>query len=236
MIALILAMKLSKMTLSPRISALCAMLPTQLKPSASKAVGIKMVKTVEFIYDGLPQTKKQLECLEYIKNHSLSVVSDIPYSTSVINALIKQGFINYKMVEQYRIPKSGELNEDKMSSEEFVNSVKDEVLNNNIYCFTPKGDVIELPRGATPIDFAYRIHTHIGNTMRWAIVNNEQVEDDYVLQNDDRVSIITDPLAYGPRPEREDMAFTTKAKRKIREFHNKQLPPVYFSSFVLLLT
>ena len=108
-----------------------------------------------------------------------------------------------------------------MSSEDFVNSVKNEVLNNNIYCFTPKGDVIELPLGATPLDFAYKIHTHIGNMMCWAIVNNVKVEDDYKLRNDDRVMIVTDPLAYGPRPEREQMAYTTKAKRKIREFNKK---------------
>ena len=57
-----------------------------------------------------------------------------------------------------------DLSNDKMSSEDFVNSVRDEVLNNNIYCFTPKGDIIELPRGATPIDFAYKVHTKVGET------------------------------------------------------------------------
>lgn len=109
-----LALKLSKMTLSPRISALCAMLPTQLKPSSSKAVGIKMIKTVEFKQEGIPQTKKQQECLEYIKEHNLSVLTDIPYSKAVIDALIRQGYVDYKMVEQYRIPKSKELSEDKV--------------------------------------------------------------------------------------------------------------------------
>ena len=75
-----------------------------------------------------------------------------------------------------------ELNEDKMSSEEFVNSVKDEVLNNNIYCFTPKGDIFELPKGATPIDFAYKVHTQVGEQMVGAIVNNSIVPLDYELQ------------------------------------------------------
>ena len=93
-----LAYKLAKMTLSPRISALCAMLPTQLKPSSSTAVGIKMVKTVEFIENGFPQTKKQQECLEFVKNHNLSPLSDIPYSKSVIDALVKQGYVCYKML------------------------------------------------------------------------------------------------------------------------------------------
>lgn len=57
--------------------------------------------------------------------------------------------------------------------------------------------------------------------MQWAMVNNEKVEDDYRLKNDDRVTIITAPLAYGPRPEREEMAIAAKAKKKIREFNKK---------------
>ena len=65
-----------------------------------------------------------------------------------------------------------ELDVEKMSSEEFVNSVKDEILNDNIYVFTPKGDIFELPKGSTPIDFAYKIHTAVGDTMVGAIVNN----------------------------------------------------------------
>ena len=63
-----------------------------------------------------------------------------------------------------------ELNEEKMTNEDFVNRVKDEVLNNNIYVYTPKGDVFELPNGSTPIDFAYRIHTQVGDKMTGAIV------------------------------------------------------------------
>ena len=84
-----------------------------------------------------------------------------------------------------------ELNEDKMNSHDFVNSVKDEVLNNNIYCFTPKGDVFELPKGATPIDFAYKVHTRVGETMIGAIVNNSIVPLDYELKDNDIVKINT---------------------------------------------
>ena len=109
-----LAYKLSKMTLSPRISALCAMLPTQLKPSSSKAVGIKKVKAVEFVCDGIAHTKKQQECLEYIKENKLCVLSDMPYSKAVVDALVKAEYVRYKMLEQYRIPKTKELSEDKV--------------------------------------------------------------------------------------------------------------------------
>lgn len=81
--------------------------------------------------------------------------------------------------------------------------------------------MIELPKESTPIDFAYKIHTDIGNTMVSAIVNDKAVDTDYVLHNKDRVRIITDILSYGPREDWIDKAKTTKAKRKIREFSKK---------------
>ena len=80
----------------------------------------------------------------------------------------------------------------------------------------------ELPKGSTAIDFAYKIHSNIGNTMVSAIVNDKPVEADYVLQNKDRVRIITDILSYGPREEWLDKVKTTKAKRKINEFRKKE--------------
>lgn len=108
---------------------------------------------------------------------------------------------------------------DKMfgDNQEFVSQVKCELFSNKIYVYTPKGAVIELPIGSTPIDFAYKIHTDIGNTMVSAIVNDEHVPVDYILKNKDRVRIITDDLSYGPREEWIDMAKTTHAKRKIKE-------------------
>ena len=109
---------------------------------------------------------------------------------------------------------------DKMfgDNQEFVNQVKYELFSNKIYIYTPSGAIIELPKGATPIDFAYKIHTDLGNTMVSAIVNDEHVSVDHVLNNKDRVRIITDDLSYGPREEWIDMAKTTHAKRKIKEF------------------
>ena len=113
-----------------------------------------------------------------------------------------------------------ELRNDKMSSEDFVNSVKDEVLNNNIYCFTPKGDVIELPKGATPIDFAYKIHTRVGETTVGAIVNNNIVPLNYELKNNDIVKINTNKSA---TPSREwlNMCKATQTKNKIKNFFTK---------------
>lgn len=120
-----------------------------------------------------------------------------------------------------------ELNEDKMSSEEFVNSVKDEVLNNNIYCFTPKGDIIELPKGATPIDFAYKVHTKVGETMVGAIVNNSIVPLDYELKNNDIVKINTLKNSKGPSQEWLKIAKSSQTRNKIRTFFTKNEKEIY---------
>mgnify|MGYP004644302835 CR=1 FL=1 len=114
-----------------------------------------------------------------------------------------------------------ELNDEKMSSEDFVNSVKNEILNNNIYVFTPKGDVFELPEGSTPIDFAYRIHTRVGETTTGALVNNNMVPLSYKLQNNDIVKIITNKNSPGPSKEWLNIVVSTQAKNKIRAFFTK---------------
>ncbi len=120
-----------------------------------------------------------------------------------------------------------ELSEDKMTSEEFVNSVREEVLNNNIYVFTPKGDVIELPKGATPIDFAYRVHTQVGEHMVGAIVNNSIVPLNYELQNNDIVKINTNKNSAGPSKEWLKMAKCTQTKNKIKAFFARSEREIY---------
>ena len=110
-----------------------------------------------------------------------------------------------------------ELDEEKLSSEDFVNSVKNEILNNNIYCFTPKGDIFELPKGSTPIDFAYKVHSGVGDTMVGAIVNNNIVPLDYVLKDNDIVKIITNRNS-SPSKEWLNIAKTTQAKSKIKNY------------------
>ena len=119
-----------------------------------------------------------------------------------------------------------ELDVEKMSSEEFVNSVKDEILNDNIYVFTPKGDIFELPNGSTPIDFAYKIHTAVGDTMVGAIVNNSIVSLDYELKNNDIVKIITNRNS-SPSKEWLTIAKTTQAKNKIKNYFTKSEKEIY---------
>ena len=111
-----------------------------------------------------------------------------------------------------------ELDSTILDNIEFVSRIKKELFSSNIYVYTMDGKVIELPNGATIIDFAYKIHTDIGNSMVAAIVNDEAVSFDYVLENQDRVRIITDSTAYVPKEEWLDIAVTTTARNKIMEF------------------
>lgn len=114
-----------------------------------------------------------------------------------------------------------EINSIFGDNQQFVNQVKNELFANKIYVYTTKGDIIELPIGSTIIDYAYKLDTDIGNTMVGAFVNDEYVTVDYVLHNKDRVRIITNELSYGPREEWLDIAKTSLAKSKIKEFNRK---------------
>ena len=114
-----------------------------------------------------------------------------------------------------------EINSIFGDNQEFVNQVKNELFANKIYVYTTKGDIIELPIGSTIIDYAYKLDTDIGNTMVGAFVNDEYVPVDYVLHNKDRVRIVTNELSYGPREEWLDIAKTSLAKSKIKEFNRK---------------
>ena len=111
-----------------------------------------------------------------------------------------------------------ELDSSIIDNIEFVSQIKKELFSSNVYVRSEKGEVIELPIDATPIDYAYKIHTEIGNTMVAAIVNNEVVPFDYKLQNNDRVRIITDNKAYVSKDDWLDKVVTTHARKKIVEF------------------
>lgn len=113
-----------------------------------------------------------------------------------------------------------ELSSEKMTDEEFVQSVKNDVLGENIYVYTPRGDVFELPKGSTPIDFAYRVHTKIGETMVGAIVNDNIVPLNYELKTGDIVKINTNKSST-PSKEWIQIARTNSTKNKIRAFFSK---------------
>lgn len=113
-------------------------------------------------------------------------------------------------------------NEAENNAEDFVDSIKNEILDTNVYVYTPNGDVIELPQGSTPIDFAYKIHSNLGNKMVGANVNNKIVPLNYELKTGDIVSVKTSNSSFGPSEDWLNIAKTSHAKHKIRNFLNVQ--------------
>jgi len=142
----------------------------------------------------------------------------------------KEGKTYSKEREQFEIAEKlkwyGELlkmSEDEESSDasEFVTAVKEDILSANVYVFTPKGEVIELIRGATPVDFAYRIHSDVGDKAVGALVNNKIVPLDYKLKTGDVVTIKTNKNSPGPSEDWLKFVASNHAKHKIRNFLNK---------------
>ncbi len=119
-----------------------------------------------------------------------------------------------------------EWREEVSDAEEFVESLKSDVFKDQIYVFTPKGDIIELPSGATPLDFAYRIHTEVGHHCVGAKVNDRMVRLDHKLQNGEVVEVMTSKSKVGPSRDwlQEDNGYITTAgaREKIRQWFRRQ--------------
>ncbi len=106
-------------------------------------------------------------------------------------------------------------------SEQFINTVKLDIFQSRIFVFTPKGDVIDLPEQSTPIDFAYHVHSLVGDKCTGARVNNQMVSLGSQLKSGDIVEIITDKNRKGPNADWLEMAKTSMARSKIRSAINK---------------
>ena len=106
----------------------------------------------------------------------------------------------------------------KEGNKDISTLIKEENNPDNIYVFTPKGDVIELPLGSTPVDFAYRVHTKIGEEMVGALVNNQIVPLNYLLQDGDVIKINTSKLSTGPKEDWLNFVKLTQTKNKIKAF------------------
>lgn len=108
-------------------------------------------------------------------------------------------------------------------SKEFIDGLKTDLFSEEVFLFTPKGDIVNMQRGATPLDFAYRIHSGVGNACTGAKVNGKIVPLDTELKTGDRVEILTSKTAKGPSMDWLKIVKTQQAKAKIRQFFKKEL-------------
>ncbi|MBQ3021148.1 MAG: bifunctional (p)ppGpp synthetase/guanosine-3',5'-bis(diphosphate) 3'-pyrophosphohydrolase [Bacilli bacterium] len=110
-----------------------------------------------------------------------------------------------------------DLNETIKNDKAFIEKIKNEIFSNNIYVYTANGDIVELPNNSTPIDFAYKIHTNIGNHLSKCFVNGDEVSLDYKLKNKDRIIVIVKDSSH-PYKKWLNIVTTSLAKRKIKEY------------------
>jgi len=107
-------------------------------------------------------------------------------------------------------------------AEDYVNSLKIDMFDDEVFVFTPKGKIVSLPAGSTPIDFAYAIHSGVGNTLVGAKVNNRIVNIDTALENGDIVEIITSKSAKGPSRDWLNICKSNQARTKIKQWFKKE--------------
>lgn len=117
-----------------------------------------------------------------------------------------------------------EWQRDMADNKEFMNSIKNDLnlFSDSVYCFTPNGEIKNLPAGSTPIDFAYSIHSAVGNKMIGARVNGKLVTIDYVINNGDRIEIMTSQNSKGPSRDWLNIVKSTQARNKINQWFRSE--------------
>ena len=142
-------------------------------------------------------------------------------------ASMSAGFLGHEAKEEEKLSWLRQILEwqrDMSDNREFLNLLKGDLdlFAEDVYCFTPQGDVKNLPNGSTPIDFAYAIHSAVGNKMVGARVNGKLVNIDYKIQNGDRIEILTSQNSKGPSRDWLNIVKSTQAKNKINQWFKKE--------------
>lgn len=186
------------------------------KPNLYQSLHTTVISTDGFIFE------VQIRTFEMDKIAEFGIAAHWAYKENVEYSKEKEQFEIAQKLKWY-----GELlkfseEEKPNDAKDYVETIKEDILNANVYVYTPIGEVIDLPRGATPLDFAYKIHTNIGNTTVGAIVNNRIVPLDYELKTGDIISIKTNKNSFGPSENWLKIAKTTHARHKIKNFLNRQ--------------
>jgi guanosine-3',5'-bis(diphosphate) 3'-pyrophosphohydrolase len=169
------------------------------------------------IYDDGHPVEVQIRTRDMDENAEFGIASHWRY---------KEGGVRDKYDERINwLRRVMEWRQDVDDAQEFVDGMKTDVFKDRVYIFTPHGDIIDLPAGSTPIDFAYHVHTNVGNRTRGAKVNNKLVPLDYALQTGEQVEILT---AKQGGPSRDwlnpslGLVRTQRARSKIRAWFKKQ--------------
>ena len=132
----------------------------------------------------------------------------------------KDGDLDHKL---YWLRQILDWQSETRDSHEFIDSLKTDLFSEEVFLFTPKGDIISMQRGATPLDFAYRIHSQVGNSCVGAKVNGKMVPLDTQLSTGDRVEVMTSSASKGPSMDWLKIVKTQQAKAKIRQFFKREL-------------
>jgi GTP diphosphokinase / guanosine-3',5'-bis(diphosphate) 3'-diphosphatase len=197
--------------------------------SLPKPNGYRSLHTTVFTREGKP-IELQIRTPEMHEEDEFGIASHWLYSDekSLVRLLPRRGKNRRKdlakLKEELAWTKQLRSWQEKAnsSSQEFFEGLRIDFLKDRIFTFTPKGDVIDLPEKATPIDFAYEVHTEVGNSAVGAKANNKKVPLDYLIKNGEVIEIVTQKGKKTPDVKWLDFIKTNKAKMKIKEVLRKQ--------------
>lgn len=181
----------------------------------------RSLHTTVFFLDG-KITEIQIRTKEMHDEAENGIAAHWYYNEQKIKAK-KDGLVTKTPQKQLSwIKQLTDLQKEKEIASEFTEGLKTDILTNRIFVFSPKGDIFDLPENATPIDFAYTVHSELGHKCIGAKVNNKIVHLNYKLQNRDIIAILTSKIPKGPKHDWLNFIQTNHAKQKIKSWFRKQ--------------